>query len=85
MAFGNGPDLAVFNDAGPIAINLLDVDAMLARASDWQFGQFFPASCTDCDASAGQGTAIIKWRLDNDSTIRESFYSTDGDGTNRFF
>ena len=41
-------------------------------------------SCTDCD-DVGQGTAIIKWRLDHDSTIRESFYSTDGDLTNRFF
>ena len=85
MAFGNEPDLTVFNDAGPVAINLFDVEAMLARASDWQFGQFYPASCTDCDDAAGQGTAIIKWRLDNDSTIRESFYSTDGDSTNRFF
>jgi len=85
MAFGNKPKLTVFNDAGPVAINLFDVDAMLARASDWQFGQFYPASCTDCDAATGQGTAIIKWRLDNDSTIRESFYSTDGDSTNRFF
>ncbi|MCH7502831.1 MAG: hypothetical protein IIA10_05710 [Proteobacteria bacterium] len=85
MAFGNKPKLMVFNDAGPVAINLLDVDAILARASDWDFGQFFPASCADCDAAAGQGTAIIKWRLDNDSTIRESFYSTDGDSTNRFF
>lgn len=26
----------------------------------------------------------MKWRLDNDSTIREAFYSTDGDSTNRF-
>jgi hypothetical protein len=85
MAFGNKRELMVFNDAGPVAINLLDVDAMLARASDWDFGQFYPASCLDCDAAAGQGTAIIKWRLDNDSTIRESFYSTDGDSTNRFF
>ena len=85
MAFGNKLKLTVFNDAGPVAINLLDVSAMLARASDWDFGQFYPASCTDCDAAAGQGTAIIKWRLDNDSTIRESFYSTDGDSTNRFF
>ena len=85
LAFRGKPELMVFNDAGPVAINLLDVDAILARASDWDFGQFFPASCTDCDAAAGQGTAIIKWRLDNDSTIRESFYSTDGDSTNRFF
>jgi hypothetical protein len=27
----------------------------------------------------------VKWRLDNDSTIREAFYETDGDSTNRFF
>ncbi len=85
MAFGNKRKLAVFNDAGPVAINLTDVDNILARANDWLFGQFFPASCTDCDAFAGQGTEIIKWRLDNDTTIRESFYSTDGDTTNRFF
>jgi len=84
MLFGNYRDLAVFNDAGPNAFNLLDVPAILARNADWQFGQFFPASCTDCDIQ-GQGTEIVKWRLANDSTIRESFYSTDGDATNRFF
>ena len=28
---------------------------------------------------------MIKWRLDNDSTVREAFYSTDGDETDRFF
>jgi hypothetical protein len=33
----------------------------------------------------GQSTAIIKWRLDNDVTIREAFYETDADLTNRFF
>lgn len=85
MAFGDKSKLAVFNDAGPVAINLLDVANILARANDWLFGQFYPASCTDCDAFTGQGTEIIKWRLDNDSTIRESFYSTDGDSVNRFF
>lgn len=85
IAFGNNRKLAVFNDAGPNAINLLDVPNILARANDWLFGQFFPKSCTDCDAFTGQGTAIVKWRLDNDRTIRESFYSTDGDTTNRFF
>jgi hypothetical protein len=84
FAYGNRVDLSVFNDAGPVAINLLDVVGIQARAADWQFGQFYPASCTDCD-DQGQGTAIIKWRLDNDSTIREAFYSTDGDSTNRFF
>jgi hypothetical protein len=76
--------LTVFNDAGPIAINLDAADAVAARAADWQFAQFYPASCTECSAS-GQQTAIIEWRLDNDSTIREAFYETDGDSTNISF
>jgi len=84
FAFGNTTKLTVFNDAGPVAINLADTGAIVSRAADWAFGQFFPASCKDCD-DMGQGTAIIKWRLDNDSTIREAFYETDGDLTNRFF
>lgn len=82
--FGNYRDLAVFNDAGPNAINLLDVEGILARAADWRSSQFFPTSCLECD-ELGQGTAIVKWRLRNDSTVRDSFYSTDGDTTNRFF
>jgi len=84
MAYGNNKKLTVFNDAGPVAINLADTGGIAARAADWQFGQFFPASCTLC-SDLGQGTEIIKWRLDNDSTIREAFYSTDFDLTNRFF
>ena len=82
--YGNNVMLTVFNDAGPVAINLDEVDDIADRAADWQFGQFFPASCTECD-DLGQSTAIIKWRLDNDSTIREAFYETDADATNRFF
>jgi len=84
FAYGNTTKLMVFNDAGPVAINLLDVEAIQARAADWRFGQFYPASCTGCD-DQGQTTPLIKWRLDNDSTVREAFYSTDGDATNRFF
>lgn len=84
MAFGDTQRLSVINDAGPVAINLADSDAIVARANDWAFDQYFPASCTDCSA-LGQQTALIKWRLDNDSTIREAFYSTDGDATDRFF
>ena len=84
MAYGNNKKLTVFNDAGPVAINLADAGSIAARAADWQFGQFYPASCTAC-SDMGQGTEIIKWRLDNDSTIREAFYSTDFDLTNRFF
>ncbi len=84
LAYGNWRDLVVFNDAGPNAINLLDIPALLARQNDWRFDQYYPASCDACDP-LGQGTAIVDWRLKNDRTIRESFYSTDGDGTNRFF
>lgn len=83
--YGNKVKLTVFNDAGPVTVNLDAVDDIAARANDWQFGQFYPASCTDCSDIMGQGTAIIKWRLDNDSTIREAIYETDGDLTNRFF
>ncbi len=84
MAYGNNKKVTVFNDAGPVAVNLADTAAVIARANDWQFGQFYPASCTTC-SPFGQGTEIIKWRLANDNTIRESFYSTVGDETNRFF
>ncbi len=82
--YGNHPRLTVFNDAGPVAVNLNETGAIQARAADWQFGQFYPASCTDCD-DEGQATEIIKWRLDNDWGIREAFYETDADLTNRFF
>lgn len=84
FAFGNRIRLSVFNDAGPVAINVNAVGDIQARAADWRFGQFFPESCTACD-DQGQNTAIIKWRLENDRTVHEAFYSTDGDLTNRFF
>jgi hypothetical protein len=84
IAFGDTQQLSVINDAGPVAVNLNDVAGITARASDWQFDQYFPASCTNCSA-LGQQTELIRWRLDNDSTIREAFYSTDGDATDRFF
>ncbi len=107
--FGNNVKLTVFNDAGPIAINLgnsnpqpgdeppeagcleggLDIPcfAVVSRAIEWQFGKFYPQSCIDdgrCN-EYGQQTGIIDWRLENDATIREAFYETDSDATNRFF
>ena len=87
--YGNSVKINVFNDAGPVTVNLdpgnpaAQAD-IVARAADWQFGQFYPASCTDCD-DMGQQTAIIKWRLDNDSDVHEAFYDTAFDFTNRFF
>jgi hypothetical protein len=61
--------------------NPLAIDAAAARAADWAFDQFFPASCTDCDALGQLAIPFIQWRMANDSTIREAFYSTDGDRT----
>jgi len=99
FVYGNSVKLTVFNDAGPIAVNLgtpapppdfcadLSCFSVLARANDWQFAQFYPQSCIDdgrCNPF-GQQTGIIDWRLENDSTIREAFYETDADQTNRFF
>ncbi len=104
FVFGNNTKLTVYNDAGPIALNLgvgsppgtgtfpygcFDISCLsvVARAFDWQFAQFYPQSCIDdgrCNAF-GQQTGIIDWRLENDSTIREGFYETDSDRTNRFF
>jgi len=104
FTFGNNTKLTVYNDAGPIAVNLgtgsppgngtfpfgcFDVPCLsvVARAFDWQFQQFYPESCVAdglCNAF-GQQTGIIHWRLGNDSTIREGFYETDSDATNRFF
>jgi hypothetical protein len=97
FAFGNNTKLKVYNDAGPIAVNLgtsplaggPDIPwlSVWARQNDWQFQQFYPQSCIDdgrCNAF-GQQTGIINWRLENDSTIREGFYETDSDATNRFF
>lgn len=84
FVFGNHVRLTVFNDAGPITVNTAQTGDVAARAADWQFGQFYPESCTDC-SDAGQGTRIIDWRLAHDATIREAFYETDADQTNRFF
>jgi hypothetical protein len=98
FVYGNKTDLRVHNDAGPIAVNLgtgtppfgcqdISCFSVVARALDWQFAQFYPQSCIDdgrCNAF-GQQTGIIDWRLDNDSTVREAFYETDSDRTNRFF
>ena len=85
FVFGNRTDLSVFNDAGPIALDVnLTPDAARARVNDWKYTQFFPRSCVKqglCDPF-GRQTGFIEWRLDNDSTIREAFYETDGDQTN---
>lgn len=83
--YGNEIKLTVVNDAGPVTVNLDAVDDIQRRAADWDFGKFFPPSCTECDDQGQALMALIKWRLDNDSTVREAYYETDADETNRFF
>ncbi len=86
MLYGNEVKLTVLNDAGPITTNQEAVADIEARRDDWQVGQFYPASCADCGDDVGDdSTAVVRWRLDNDSTIREAIYETDSDLTNRFF
>jgi len=84
FTYGNLPRLHVVNDAGPVAVNLEDTEAIRARARDWRFGRFFPVTCQECDAE-GQVAEIIEWRLKHDRGVRESLYSTDGDVIDRFF
>ena len=80
--YGNSlKDLNVFNDSGAIVANLDAQDAAAARANDWAFAQYFPASCTDCGAF-NQPSALIKWRLEHDTMVRDAFYETDADQVN---
>jgi hypothetical protein len=88
FVFGDKPKIKNFNDAGPVAALLIPIPPIIAaieaRAADWQFEQFYPASCTEC-SPFNQATEIVKWRLGRDNRITEAFYSTDQDTTNRFF
>ena len=68
--WGNTTRLTVFNDAGPIAVNTAPflLPAFIARRDDWQFDQFYPASCTECDALGqghGGGRLAARQRLDD--------------------
>lgn len=84
FAYGNIPKLMVFNDAGPTIANLNETTAIQARAKDWAWGQFLPASCKGCSDQT-HFTPLLDWRLSHDDRIREAFYITDADAVLRFF
>jgi len=70
-------ELMVFNDSG-VGLSNPQNPAMLAHIkSDWQFTQYVPPSCTECQT--GQETAIIGWSLQHDPTLRVSAFSSYGD------
>ena len=60
------------------------VDDVLAPGNDWGFTQFWPSSCTACDLF-GDGNEYLKWMPQNDVSVMEALYSTDGDQVIRFF
>ena len=82
--FGNAVSLSILNDSGIAITNLAQTSAILARANDWQYVQFQPASCADCTL-ANQPAEIVDWMFENDPSVREAFYQTDADLTIRFF
>tara|TARA_R110002110_G_scaffold205066_1_gene416644 strand:+ start:37356 stop:38486 length:1131 start_codon:yes stop_codon:yes gene_type:complete len=43
--------------------------------SDWNFGAFFPESCTDCISPDGHLSNYHIWQLDQDPTLRRSMLS----------
>ncbi|MFT4769130.1 MAG: hypothetical protein ACI8RN_002270 [Glaciecola sp.] len=78
FVFPPAADLFVLNDSGPSLSS--PTFGAVQQDFDWQFAQFYPKSCGDCDVVPGsdQG-AFIKWTLENDNGYKGALYSTDGD------
>ena len=76
--------LYALDDGGPPPQNPADPDIEV-RASDWEQDKLYPESCEDCDIFGQPATALINWRHENDNSVREALYSTDGDFSIRFF
>jgi hypothetical protein len=84
LVFPPSANLFALNDSGPGLAN--PALGAVIQDNDWQFSQFFPASCTACSTLPGseQG-ALIQWTLDNDNGYKGALYSTDGDAVIRSF
>jgi hypothetical protein len=76
--------LYALDDGGPPPQNPADPDIEV-RASDWEQDNLYPESCEDCDIFGQPAAALINWRHENDNSVREALYSTDGDFSIRFF
>lgn len=81
VAFPNTP-LIVFNDSGPGLQNPDTPEVNQERLDNWKFSPLVPPDCADC---AVQYTFLTDWALDNDPTLRVSYFSYLQDGVIRFF
>lgn len=82
LIFPPSAKLFVLNDSGPVAS---PVFGAIPQDLDWNFSQFYPASCTDCSPLPGHDAAFVEWTLDNDNGYTGALYSTDGDAVIRGF
>jgi hypothetical protein len=80
FVFPPSAELYVLNDAGPALTNFEAPFDVLARANDWGFEQFYPASCTECDPF-NQPAEAVKWTLENDNGYEGALVTADGDTT----
>jgi hypothetical protein len=72
-------ELMVFNDAG-LGLSNPDNPTMIEHIrEDWNFQQYTPDSCTECQGA--QQTALIAWGLKNDPTLKASAFSAYEDST----
>ncbi|MGH7788440.1 MAG: pectin acetylesterase-family hydrolase [Candidatus Binatia bacterium] len=81
IAFPDTP-LVVFNDSGPGLQNPDAPEAIAERETNWNFRQFVPETCTDCET---QLTFLIDWALARDPELRVSLFNYLQDLVLRFF
>jgi hypothetical protein len=71
IAFPTTP-ITVFDDSGPGLQNPDDTVGVEARIANWNYRQYVPPSCTDCDI---QLTYLSDWAMDRDPLLRTALYS----------
>jgi len=76
--------LYLFADSGAGIYNLAETDDVAARAEEWGFAHFDPATCDGCAPDA-QPTELFKWLLDRDGQVRSALYTSDGDLFLRYY
>ncbi len=77
-----GVPIDVVNDSGVSVGRPNDPEFFESLLSYWNISDsFLPASCPDCIAADGHGTAIHTWGLDRDENLRISLLSHKQDAT----